>query len=287
MKSKTVDATLFTKISKAVRAVSEDRLPHFAAESSFFICISAIPFIMLLISLSRLAVPNLVDDLIGIVRAVVPESSRDFFDGVVSDVTDRSAFPILPTAALSALWAASRGLISVVRGVAQIFGRRVEGSAVTRAVRSVVYTAIFIVVMAATLVMLVFGKYFRDALTSSIGEVPMFVRYREVIVFFVLTLFFSLLYFLVAKGTFSSKLFRWDRGSDAKFREQLPGAALAALGWIVFSFAYSLYFEAFPRFSYLYGSLAALVFLMLWLYFCILILLAGAEVNKMLLKRNK
>ena len=60
----------------------------------------------------------------------------------------------------------------------------------------------------------------------------------------------------------------------------LPGAAFASGGWILFSYFYSLYIIHFPAVSYLYGSLAALVLMMLWLYICMTILLLGAEVNK-------
>jgi membrane protein len=115
----------------------------------------------------------------------------------------------------------------------------------------------------------------------------MFIRYKEVIAFFLLTLIFSLLYFFVAKGVFSSRLFRWDKSAKVKLASQIPGAAIAAAGWILFSFFYSLYFENFPRLSFLYGGLAAIVFFMLWIYFCMLILLSGAEINKLLSERDR
>ena len=61
-----------------------------------------------------------------------------------------------------------------------------------------------------------------------------------------------------------------------------PGALLSAAGWILFSYLYSIYTRFFPRSSHLYGSMATLVILMLWLYFCMIIFLCGAEVNKLL-----
>ncbi len=38
----------------------------------------------------------------------------------------------------------------------------------------------------------------------------------------------------------------------------------------------------YPSASYIYGSLAAVMLMMLWVYFCMMILLAGAEINKLL-----
>ena len=45
---------------------------------------------------------------------------------------------------------------------------------------------------------------------------------------------------------------------------------------------FSLYFTNFSNYSYMYGSLTAIVLLMLWLYFCICILFIGAEINHFL-----
>ncbi|MBS5724524.1 MAG: YihY/virulence factor BrkB family protein, partial [Clostridiales bacterium] len=63
------------------------------------------------------------------------------------------------------------------------------------------------------------------------------------------------------------------------------GAIFAALGWVLFSYFYSLYIQYFPSASYLYGSLAAIVFLMLWLYICMMILIYGAEINKYIFRK--
>ena len=286
MKSKLIEFKPIKKVSNAARRISDDKLPLFAAQSSFFICISAIPFVMLLLSLARVIVPDLTDDLIEIVRSAIPVSSHDLFDLVISEIVDKAAFPLISIAAVSTLWASSRGLRSVVSGVSEVYKKKIGGSLISRILKEVLYTAIFIIVLIAALVLLVFGKYLKDTMTSSLGDVPMFIRYKEVISFFVLTLFFSLLYFLVAKGVFSSPLFRWEKGTKVRFGSQIPGTALAAAGWILFSFFYSLYFENFPRMSYLYGSLAAIVFFMLWIYFCMFILLSGAEINKLLSERK-
>ena len=66
-------------------------------------------------------------------------------------------------------------------------------------------------------------------------------------------------------------------------RAILPGAALATLAWIVFSFGYSVYAENFSNYSAIYGALSAIIVLMIWLYLTALTLILGAEVNDALL----
>ena len=63
-----------------------------------------------------------------------------------------------------------------------------------------------------------------------------------------------------------------------RFRHNLAGAAFGAGGWVLFSFFFSIFVENFSNFS-IYGSLATLVIMMFWLFFCMYILFLGGEVS--------
>jgi membrane protein len=92
------------------------------------------------------------------------------------------------------------------------------------------------------------------------------ISLRMITALLVLVVFFVLLY-----GIFPGRRFRTV--------SQIPGALFATGGWLVFSYAYSYYINHFSNFSYMYGSLTAIILLLLWLYFCMMILLLGAEIN--------
>ena len=57
------------------------------------------------------------------------------------------------------------------------------------------------------------------------------------------------------------------------------GAAFSAAGWVLFSFFFSVFVENFSNYATIYGSLTAIIILMMWLYFCMYILLIGGEVS--------
>ena len=63
------------------------------------------------------------------------------------------------------------------------------------------------------------------------------------------------------------------------FRKQFPGALIATLGWVAVSVGCSIYMDNFTNFSYIYGSMAGIMILLLWLYFCMSMVFYGAEVN--------
>ena len=65
----------------------------------------------------------------------------------------------------------------------------------------------------------------------------------------------------------------------ATFKSQIPGALIIAVAWSIFSNGFSFYFEIFPGFSNMYGNLATIIMVMVWLYICMNRLLYGAEIN--------
>jgi membrane protein len=69
-----------------------------------------------------------------------------------------------------------------------------------------------------------------------------------------------------------------------RFVESLPGALLAAIGWQIFTNLYSAYSQKFTAYESIYGSVYVIAFGMLWLYFCICIVLYGGVLNKTLRK---
>lgn len=144
------------------------------------------------------------------------------------------------------------------------------------------YTVAFMALIIATLVVLVFGATVRSIAESSFPAAlhifDLIIRLRMFIFLALLTLFFSLVYSAVSGN--GRKNASANDESPTGYRRQIPGAFIAASGWMLYSYFYSLYIVYFPNASYIYGSLAAVILFMLWVYFCMIIFLVGAEINK-------
>ena len=63
-----------------------------------------------------------------------------------------------------------------------------------------------------------------------------------------------------------------------KFKEQIPGAAFAAVVWSVFSWVFSIYINYSNSYG-IYGSLSIIIIILLWMYFCMYIIMVGAYLN--------
>ena len=81
-------------------------------------------------------------------------------------------------------------------------------------------------------------------------------------------------------------IYTYVPGGRRTLRSQLPRAVFATAGWLIFSRVFSFYIVHFWRLSYIYGSLTAVILVILWLYVIINLLFIGAGLNAELLPKG-
>ncbi len=266
---------LFVKrIADAVRRLSDiayrDRISLYGAQASFFILLSVIPFGVTVVALIRHFSPARFESVCAIFARYIPDIVESALEAVAGGGSV-SSVRLVPVTLITALWSASRGTFALGTGIAYVYGKERRRSYLTLRLLFLVYTFLIIAVIFLAATLLSFGEIIWAAADASGFRLPIGGRY--IIALGVLTLFFAMMYYLFTRTR--------NGRTDYPFASHLPGAAFSAVGWVLFSYFYSLYIEYFPRNSYIYGSLAAIVFFLLWLYFCMLILLWGAEINKL------
>ncbi len=267
-----------------------DQVNVYAAQASFFIIISVIPFIILLLSLAKYVID--VDWVVGWIENQISGDIGSLLQSVLAEVTEKAGISLVSITAISTLWSSSRGVNAVIRGIWGAYGIRINENFLFDILRSLFYTLSFILTILGSLVALVFADSIRGFCESRYPIATMIfdiiIQCSTIVFIIVLTLFFALIYNTASKKGKRLSKDAYIGLSDKLPRgylAQMPGAVFAALGWVLFSYFYSLYIRYFPTASYLYGSLAAIVFLMLWLYICMMILIYGAEINKFIFRK--
>ena len=88
-----------------------------------------------------------------------------------------------------------------------------------------------------------------------------------------------------ASAGFFALVFLYALAQDGRrpWRELWPGTAVSLLAWMGLSWLYALYVENFADYSLLYGSIGAVIVLLVWLYLSSIVLIMGAEVNGVLI----
>ncbi len=272
----------YGRIKKRIKAIAntvrEDRVGVYAAETAFFIVLSAVPFLMLIFNVAGSLVNENVGDYLTLFITGLPGVIGEYMESQFLTLAKR---PVgVPVSAGAALWSASKGVRAVRRGVRSVYGES-SGTFISEALTGLVFTVVFIVLIIAVLVFFVFG----DALLAFFGAfVPSLYR------IFDLTLTMSPVIFTVLLALFFAGILRAftpDSAGIDKFSEQLPGAVIASVGWILYSYLFSLFIDRFSSVPSLYGSLGAIMILMIWIYMIMYIFLIGAELNKYLFSKSQ
>lgn len=261
------------KIIKEVKEFSakckKDKINAYSAQSAFFIILSIIPFLMLFSSLLRYT--SITEDiLLQVIRRVMPQYVAPFIVSLVREVYTNS-IGIVSVSGIVAVWSAAKGVQYMADGLNSVNGLEETRNWLVLRFWAVIYTVIFIVAIVVTLVVLVFGNSLHTFVIREIpwigGIVSVLDRCRGIWMLLFLVLFFDIIFAALPNRKLT-------------LRSQLPGAAICAVAWYVFSFGLSVYVDYFNGFS-MYGSLTTIVLIMLWLYFCMYIMMMSAEFNLM------
>ena len=268
MKSKTFTLLkAVTAIKRFTAMLNDDLVSLSAAQTSFFIITSAIPFISVLFALIGALLPSTPQ----IIDLNLPFSSTfgDLLLYVAEEIQTAPSVPLLSISAVTTLWTASRGVAAARSGLARICDADISSNYLIHRISSLFSTLIMMLLLTATSLFFIFGDFLSDLFGGIFSKLASWISAPLFIA--LLTVLFTIMYFSIGRR---SKMF------PKNIFIHVPGAIFSALGWVIFSLFYSLYLKFFPHASAVYGGLGAICLIMLWLYFCMTIFFLGAEVNK-------
>ena len=266
---------ILEKASQIPGEITEDHVGAYAAQSAYFFMLCMIPIILLFLTMVQFT-PITKADVMTAVIQVFPSSVDSMITSIVNQVYNQST-GIIPVTLIVTLWSAGKGVLAMTTGLNCIFDCRETRNYVLLRIRATLYTIMFIVVILLLLVLSVFGNslnlFVLEHVPFMSGIADWLIEARTIISPAVLVVFCLLIYTFLPNR-------------KAKMLRQLPGAAFAALGWMIVSWIFSVYLDIFKGFSSMYGSLTTIVLIMLWMYFCMYSILLGGEVNVLLYQYN-
>lgn len=258
---------LIFNIAKFLKECKEDKINAYAAQSAFFILLSIIPFLMVLLSLLKYT-PITESMLLSMYEEGLPGYISPFFITITDEIYTRT-FGITAVSAVIAIWSAAKGMHALMDGLNAVNDLQENRNWLVLRFWSAIYTIVFIVAIVFTLMVLVFGSAIRILAVEYLPilrSVSVIISsFKGLLLFAILVIFFDIVFVVLPNKTLS-------------FTSQLPGAVLCALAWNGISMLLSVYINYFNGFS-MYGSLTTVALMMLWLYFCIYSTLMCAEFN--------
>ncbi|MBE6033301.1 YihY/virulence factor BrkB family protein [Aminipila sp.] len=264
---------LIQMIALGIKQIRDPYYHGFAAQLAFYFLMSIVPTIIVLSQLLGIFSVSL-EALGDLIQRYV---AKDVADVVLKLISYQSTRAMNTVFIVITLWAASRAEFALMR-IANytLTGGRSTGNGYWRErIRAVKTMAVTLFTLAFGLIILVYGELIIElvaaTLMTTIGinyEVNMFwlaLRWPITMALYFLMVTYS--YYVLP----SHKL---------KFRQILPGSIFASVGMLAVTSGYKIYTQYISNYDILYGSLAAVVAVMMWFYFLAWALVLGILCNK-------
>ncbi len=251
--------------------INKDNVFNGAAALGFYLTLAIFPAMILLMSIIPYLPIDQVDEaLMDMLGQALPEEAYGIVEGVVVEVTADRRGGLLSFGLLGTLWAASTGMYAIMQQLNITYNVKEARNFLRARATAVVLSILFGLLVVGAFSLIVLGGVIEDWIGSQLGFpdvlLMVFAVFRWVVIVLALLLGFAMIY-------------RFAPNVEQKFSFITPGSVLGVLMLIVVSIGFAIYTSSFADYNATYGSIGAVIILMLWLYIAGLVILIGSEIN--------
>jgi membrane protein len=263
----------FWQVAKRVPGqLKEDSVTVWAAALTYYAILSLFPGLLVLVTLVRLTGQRNTEKIMRNLESITPGPARSILSRGLTELQNgqtSTAGIIAVVGLLGALWSASGYVGSFMQAANAIFDVP-EGRPIWKKLPIRVGVTILtgVIVSAAALTVVLTGSLARQV-GSLIGLTSGTVLVWDIAKWPVLALLISLLFGVLYWAAPNAR--------QGGFRWISPGSLFAVVIWILASAGFALYATNFSSYNRTYGSLAAVIVFLVWLWISNLAILAGAE----------
>lgn len=269
---------VLSALKEAAREFLDDDMMTYAAALAFQVLLALFPFLIFLIALlGFLQLADFFAYLREQATVLLPEQASAQINQVLDEVQQREG-GLLSFGIILAIWAASGGVRALTNALNMAYDVEEGRAAWKRIVLSVVYTVALAALLIAALALMILGPQVMGWIAGLAGLEQLFVTVwswaRWPVIVLLLMVVVAMIYTALPNVR-------------QPFRLITPGAVLAVLVWVAASLGFSLYVQNFANYGATYGSLGAVVILLFYFFLSSAVLLFGAELNAVLLRRRE
>lgn len=248
-----------------------------SAQMTYYLIISFFPFLIFFITLITYT-PLLTEEFLAPLADITPQETYELILEVTREIRRERSLTLLSTGMITALWAASNGMDAIMRGVNKAYNQVNTRSFIAHRLLAIALTIGLVLVLITNFLLLVLGRRLAAKLFAYLGVSHYFIsawnwtRYG---------LSLAVMWFAF------TTIYRLAPNHPTSLKEVWLGSTLAVVGWISISIGFSYYVDRFADGYSMYGSLAGIFLLLLWIYISSIILLMGAEINALYYPEKK
>jgi membrane protein len=275
------DLASIRALKATVQEFQRDDALGIAAQLAYYLILALFPFILVLVSLlGTFGSEELASEVLGYFQQVMPEQAyeiiKDFTDNIISGKAEAPG--LFTFGILFTLWAASGAFAALINALNRAYDVQETRPFWKVRVIAILMTLGLSVLILIGVLLLVLGPQIGEAIANVFGLERTFLVVWEVARWPV-ALFF--LMFTVAL------LYYFAPDVDQPFRWITPGGLIGVVLWVLASVGFNFYVSNFGSYNKTYGSIGAVIVLLLYLYISSLTILFGATLNATLVRMKE
>jgi membrane protein len=256
--------------------VGRDDIPGMAAQLAYFFLLSLFPLLIFLVTLlPYLSITQ--DYLMSYIRDFAPGESMALIETSINEVMMNKNGKLLSFGIIGTLWSASNGINAIVSAFNKAYDVKESRSFVVARGIAILLTIGMILVIVVALLLPVFGKQIGVFLFAKFGFSNQFLAGWNALRWLISPLFL----FIIFTG-----LYWIAPNHKLTCLSAVPGAIFSTIGWAITSLSFSFYVGNFGTYTATYGSIGAIIVLMVWFYLSGFVIILGGEINAYFTAKN-
>lgn len=253
-----------------------------AAQVAFYFSFSLFPLLFFLVSLFGLVLESTAElktELYQYLQQLMPITAFDLVQKTVDEIVENSSSGKLTIGILVAIWSSSAGMDSIRIALNSVYGLKEKRSWWTTKLLAIIMTLSLASLSAIVLGIVFYGwqlvQIGLNAVNLPISSPFILVVIQWITILLVMLFACELIYNFIP--SFEKTRWKWIT----------PGSIVAIILWLLLTNGFRLYLQYFNTYNKTYGSLGAVIILMLWLYLTALVILIGGAINSILEEISK
>lgn len=253
-----------------------DGVGRSAAALAYYLIFSFFPLLIFIsVLIGSLQLPPLSADSL---KNIIPEDIVSLINSYLEHVSSIQGGHLLVFGIFFTVYFVSRAVDCLINAIHIAYRTKDVRIFPRHQIFVLLYTLFLLLVIVISLALLTIGRSVLTYLSRFVPIAENFITIWSFLRFLILAvmLFFALalLYCVVPQRRYS-------------LRQVLPGTLSALAAWLAFSVGFAFYVENMGQYSVIYGSIGAIIVLLLWLYFSAVALIMGAHINQLVLERKR
>lgn len=259
------------------KSLQDDRIFGRAAELGFYFFFSLFPALFCataIVGLEAKSAHQFYYSLLGYLALVIPHSALGAVLHAFDQTTKASGSAKITVSLIGAVWTASIGISAIQDTLNDVYKMNNTRSYLGARIKAIGLTFLVVAMITVALGSLFVGDFVAGAAAEDFtgGGSRLFISVCVRVGSWALATFLLILIFAV--------IYYWGPDwRERRWRWLTPGSVLGIVGWLIASLGFRFYLSSFGNYAVTYGSLGAVIILLMWFYISGLMLLAGAEFN--------